>query len=338
MSEMQQLLKSNWERRENHFELKKPTAQELILSYTKDKIQHLTLLSDGCANSNYKIEFAQQKSILLRIYLRDKNALNIEVEIHHLLTNPTNKIPAPKILHYDNSCSTIDHPFAITEFIDGDLMRNIILSGNENDIADCAFSAGVQLNNLRKIEFDDAGFFEGGHKIRPFAPGEEYLPYVQSCLQKDTVQEILGIKLTDQLNRFVETNQSYLPNTKNANLAHADFDPSNMLVKKINGHYQISAILDWEFAFSGTYLFDIGLFLRYSHRLPMIYEEKFIGGITSEGDLLPKDWKKSAKLLDIISLLSVLSTNTGSERPKLNQDILSLLQYTVHQWIFFQYR
>lgn len=244
MTEIQKLLKSNWERRENHFELKKSTAQELILPYTKEKIQHLILLSDGCANSNYKIEFSHQKSILVRIYLREKNALEIEIGIHNLLAGQSDKIPAPKILHYDNSCSTIEHPFAITEFIDGDLMRNIILSGNENDIADCAFSAGIQLNNLRKIEFDGAGFFEGGQKIRPFDPGEEYLPYVQSCLQKDTVQEILGIKLINQLNRFVEANQRYLPNTKNANLSHADFDPSNMLVKKMNGHYQISAILD----------------------------------------------------------------------------------------------
>ncbi len=76
------------------------------------------------------------------------------------------------------------------------------------------------------------------------------------------------------LQQCPQDNAHYFPDKHEANLTHADFDPSNMLVKKINGHYQISAIFDWEFAFSGTYLFDVGLFFRYSYRLPEIYERR----------------------------------------------------------------
>lgn len=64
----------------------------------------------------------------------------------------------------------------------------------------------------------------------------------------------------------------------------------------------------------------------------MLYEEKFIQGITSEGDPLPKDWKKSAKLLDILSLLSILKSETSIDRPNLIQDINTLLKYTITNW------
>jgi len=307
-------------------------AQKLIDPYCHDVIKNLILLSEGCANTNIKVEFEQRQPIVVRIYLREKESLTREIALHHLLNK---RIPMPEIYYSDDSCSLIDHPYAIMGFADGELMRNIILSGNKNDIADCAFSAGIYLNHLRQIKLKQGGFFQDNLEIRPFGSEEEYLPFAQSCLKKDNVQESLGTKLVDQLNRLIEANQSYLPNKNNANLTHADFDPANMLVKKVNDHYQISAILDWEFAFSGSYLLDIGMFLRYSHKLPEFYEERFIEGIVSKGEALPVNWKKSAKLMDIICLLSLLYWNPKSERPKLNQDAVSLLKHTVDHWDHF---
>lgn len=92
------------------------------------------------------------------------------------------------------------------------------------------------------------------------------------------------------------------------------------------------AILDWEFAFSGSYLLDMGTFLRYSHRLPAIYEANFINGITFEGNSLPENWKKSVKLMDIISLLSTLYWNPKKDSPNLSSDVALLIQNTLDNW------
>jgi hypothetical protein len=62
-------------------------------------------------------------------------------------------------------------------------------------------------------------------------------------------------------------------------LGENSHDAANMLVKQINGEWKISAILDWEFAFAGTYLLDMGMMLPYSRKLPACYENKFIAGI-----------------------------------------------------------
>jgi len=332
MTSHEPILKLQWERHRAHLDIDMNLATNLISPYCQDKIKNITLLSEGCANTNVKVEFKQRPPLIIRVYLREKESLSREIALHHLLNK---KVPIAKIFYHDGSCSLVEHPYAIMEFVDGKLMRNIILSGNTNDIADCAFSAGVNLNHLRQVKFNQGGFFQNELEIRPFSPEEDYLPFAQSCLHKNSVQESLGTKLVDQLNRLIEASQNYLPDKNDTNLTHADFDSANMLVKKVNGHYQVSALLDWEFAFSGSYLLDIGMFLRYSHKLPRRYEEYFLEGIKSESVSLPQDWKKSAKLMDIISLLSLLHWNPKNERPKLNQDVASLLQHTVNQWNYF---
>ena len=146
------------------------------------------------------------------------------------------------------------------------------------------------------------------------------------------MKSAIGKELTNQLFSFTQEHICYFPEQNTENLTHADFDPSNMLVKKISNRYEVSAILDWEFAFSGTYLFDVGLFIRYSHRLPEDYERKFIEGVIGENKPLAANWKKSSKLLDILSLLSILDSNSSIDRPNLTQDIIALLKHTITHW------
>nr|WP_165475096.1 phosphotransferase [Legionella yabuuchiae] len=146
------------------------------------------------------------------------------------------------------------------------------------------------------------------------------------------MRESLGDQRTTHLRAFLDENQHFLPSKSEANLTHADYDPANMLVKKIDARYQVVAILDWEFAFSGTYLMDIGMFLRYSHKLPEVYETNFVKGIISEGNPLPDSWKKSAKLMDTICLLSLLYWNPKNERPNLSTDVTLLIQNTLDNW------
>ncbi len=106
-------------------------------------------------------------------------------------------------------------------------------------------------------------------------------------------------------------------------------------MKQVNNKWKIAAILDWEFAFAGTYLLDIGMMLRYSHKLPACYENNFIAGIQADGFHLPPHWKKQAKLMDLLCLLQLIHYNPVSERPNLNRDVVSLIADTVNNWESF---
>ena len=70
------ILKLHWERFKAHVDLDVKTAQHLISPFTKDSIAKLQLLSEGCANTNYKVSFNHDRQpIVIRIYMREKSAL-----------------------------------------------------------------------------------------------------------------------------------------------------------------------------------------------------------------------------------------------------------------------
>ena len=94
-----------------------------------------------------------------------------------------------------------------------------------------------------------------------------------------------------------------------------------MLVIKNNGRYQITVLLDWEFCFAGSYLMDVGQFLRYGHKIPN-YSSYFIKGFELSNLHLPENWELKAKILDILCLLNLLYHNPVDTRPNLNKDVI----------------
>lgn len=118
------------------------------------------------------------------------------------------------------------------------------------------------------------------------------MAYTQILLQHESVKLCLGQNLTRDVTKLI-TQNFYLLHTENhSNLTHGDYDPANMLVTQINNQWKISAILDWEFTFAGSYLLDIGMMLRYSHKIPAYFENSFLIGIKSSDTSLPDNWKK----------------------------------------------
>ncbi|MFZ4116398.1 MAG: phosphotransferase family protein [Chthoniobacterales bacterium] len=321
------ILKSQWERLNNHVVLKDESIKRLMAPYSTEAFDTVTLLSDGCANTNYKVSFKKDKApVVLRLYTREKFSLLREVALHRLLEEK--EIPVPKIYYEDASCTSIDYPYAIMEWIEGVLMRDAIVSSEENEIYDCAFDAGTYLSRLRAITFPKSGFFQEGLTIRPFYESEKYKPFVFDLLQDPIVQEILGVELYKSISMWVDRYSALFPSEQGANLTHGDFDPSNMMVKKTEGKWKVVAILDWEFSFAGSYFWDMGLFLRYAHKLPSCYEEGFIKGVETTGEMLPSTWKLKAKLLDLLSLLQLLQHDAGESRPNLTSDVISLIAHT----------
>lgn len=259
-------LKLHWERFTAHIDIDCQNAQKLLAPFTLDAIAEVLLLSEGCANTNYKISFCTSRPpVVVRIYVREKSPLEREICLHKLVLGI---IPVPKFLYSDEQCNIFAYPYAIVEWIDGTLMREVILKGNERAIAECAFEAGVYLSKLRNIRFAAGGFFQKDLSIRPFALQEQYASYVHTMLDDEIVKTSLGTKLHQAVQQLVADNLDLMPEVSDTNLTHGDYDPANMLVRKSNGHWHIAAILDREFSFAGTYLLDIGLMLRYSHKLP----------------------------------------------------------------------
>lgn len=340
---LEPILKIHWERFRAPLTLDIPTASLLVKPYSAAPISDLVLLSDGCANTNYKVIFKNSDHpVVIRFYVRDKFSISYETTIHRWVRD---SIPVPKHLYADDTCKLYSHPFVIMECVEGKLMRDVVISREENAISECAFEAGKYLSILRKMTFSKGGFFQLSDTtpsvniplledklIRAFNKDEEYQPFIKTLLAEKNVKDSLGNELHHAVNKLVDNYASLLPEINDANLTHGDYDPANILVKQVKDRWEIAAILDWEFAFAGTYLLDMGTMLRYAHKLPPCYENRFIAGIKAFSTPLPKEWKIQAKLMDLICLLQLAYYNPLSERPNTNRDVVELIAYTVSSW------
>ena len=155
-----------------------------------------------------------------------------------------------------------------------------------------------------------------------------------NALKNDIVKNQLGEDAIDEINHYLDKYNKLLPDDKDNRLVHADFDPSNILVDKMSGQddaWKITGILDWEFAFSGSILSDIANMLRYSHKMPAEYEESFLKGLIKTNIILPKNWRVTINLLNILSLLDCLNRGKSKKTPNRCRDICELVRHILKE-------
>lgn len=321
------ILKLNWERGGSFVKLSQKEVESALADYTSHKLSSFELLSKGCMNTNYKIALSNNTTVVLRVYTRDPGCLSREYNIHEIIQE---KIPVPRFLHRNNDSKILSHPFAIIEYAEGILFRDLILENPQKAIESCSYQAGMILTQMASFQFKEAGFFEDDLKIKPFDKSEEIFTYITAALSNPHIIDYFGQELTKKLLTSIEKYHPVINElSQHKNLTHADYDPTNILVKKENNEWQISAILDWEFALSSTYYMDIGLMLRFAHHLLSPFQSSFIQGI-NEGNpsLLAPDWEIRAKLVDLLNLLSLCLSSSLHSRPRMFKDIKEILIYT----------
>ena len=149
------LLKDQWERHREHISIDHETAAKLVFPYSNEVIASCKPLSNGCANSNYQITFTNGNSVVLRVYQRGHSSLSQELGIQQLVKE---LLPVDKILYTDDSCSAYPHPYAIMEFIEGILLRDLVFTHDETAISETVYEAGQYLALLRALKLPYGGF------------------------------------------------------------------------------------------------------------------------------------------------------------------------------------
>lgn len=317
--------KHNWEKTDQHVFLPLGVITEMVLSaFPKDHLSSYEIISGGCANLNIKISLTNaSEQFILRVYLRDQDAAFREQKIALLLYK---SIPIPKTYFVGVLGK---YRFAITEFLPGITLRDLLLGNQEHDVADIIHEVGQVLAKIQAHQFSKAGFFDKDLNISEPITQRGYFNYAKKCLENPVVLEILGDRVVLKINLLLEKYQFYFPNESQCHLVHADFDPANILVDKQNGKWVVTGILDWEFAFSGATLCDVANMLRYSHQISPIYEEAFLQGLKLGGVNLPENWDISVHMLNILSLLDCLVRADPTSKPNQCADIYALIDYII---------
>lgn len=325
-------MSQHWERRHDFVYLEQNTLNALVQpAFPGKQVASAQLLITGYCNTNYKISIEGiNESFVLRLYVQDRNACQKDLDIFQLVHE---RVPIPEIVYADPRSAHYPLPYSIMRWIDGVLLSELLTSGNSVSIPNVAYDVGATLATIGTYTFPQSGFFGPGLTIAQPFHGDvaACLGAIEHLLFKGRAGQRLGPALTDRLWAFVTTNKAYLaPIEGIASLVHSDFKGINLLIRQEQADWRVAAVLDWEFAFASSPLYDIGNMLRYDQHYPLAFEQQFIRGFQENGGTLPPHWKKIAKLLDLVSLCDFL--DAPDRGGTLIEDMTQLVVATLERW------
>lgn len=308
-------MQDGWSRSSAHLTLDAAALEELLRPALGDAraITAFERLSGGLANTNYRAELAGgAEPVVVRVYTRDAATCTVEAEIARLVAG---SVPVPQLLY---AACDAEPPYAVTAWVEGVKLEEILSGGDAKDAHGAGFAAGAALAKVHTHTFDQAGFFGPGPHLtitEPLGPVRAACEgYVAARLGEARVRERLGEPLAERLAALVGERAPLLDRLPDRTaLLHGDYKPQNLLLRRdAVGRWEMAAVLDWEFAFAGPPLFDLGQMLRYRAALPPEYTAGVAEGYTAAGGTLPAKWPALTRLLDLMNLLGFL------ERPEAN--------------------
>ena len=291
-----------------------PDALEALLRAALPGRKHLAAvpLTGGFLNTIYRIVAPDlDESFILRLYSREAMIAETEVALARFLQD---RVPVPEVIYADTTGEIIGHPAVVSRYVDGVLLDRILLEADASDIDDMGEAVGAVLADIAAVRFPCPGFFGPDLQPTPF-PGT--LPnvlraFVRERLFQGPAGTVLGEEVRDRLWEMVEREAPLLDAVDGArSLVHSDFNGKNIIMAHESSRWRVAAVLDWEFAFSSTPLFDIGNMLRFSEELPPAYQSAFIRSFEENGGALPENWRKLARLLDVSALCDFLTRDPG---------------------------
>ena len=100
--------------------------------------------------------------------------------------------------------------------------------------------------------------------------GRGILDYIEQCCDHPTVRERLHPRI-DAVRHHIELHERrFTALDEQIALVHSDYNTKNLLAARDErGEWHIT-VLDWEFAFAGSPMMDLGNFLRFEHELQAV--------------------------------------------------------------------
>jgi len=288
--------------------LAKDVKHLVAATFPNRKVARTERLPGGLINTNLKIYFESDfDPVVLRLYRDGAAACEKEIAVHNLIHR---HVPVPEILYADTTGSPA---FAFVEYVEGLTFQQLKRTNNLKAIQQASTSIGKTLAAIGRFGFPAPGRLLASEASlvvgTKFIEGPDPIPRIlDRFLASNTFQQRAGAKLVDQLHDFVWSYAPIQPSLQtDCSLVHNDFGNRNILVSEVNGVWTVAAVLDWEMAFSGSPLLDVGNFLRYELDVTPLREPYFSRAFVEHGGHLPDNWKLVVKLIDLTGLVECLT-------------------------------
>ncbi len=321
---------TRWGRREPLVALTPEEARALLEVALPDRaIIAMAPLATGLVNTNYRIELDGASSpVVLRIYTRDPAACAREARLLQLVAGA---VPTPTVLYADPDAARFRLPWMLVSWVEGVPLPEALVSLAPDETPALAAALGEAAAAIGAFTFDMPGFFAPDLTIaEPLgAPAHMTSGLLRHLLFEGRAGERLGAGLTERLWRVVETHSAELDALAGrVSLVHADFRDSNLLVAREGGAWRVTGVLDWEFAFAGPSLFDLGQLLRREATLlPPGFAAEVVAAYRARGGFAPPGWRRMTLLMDLMNLCGFADSPTP--RAAMQADVRSLIEATV---------
>jgi hypothetical protein len=265
-------------------------------------------LADGLRNSNFRLHLDSAPTcVVLRIYEHDPSLCRKEVDLLNLIRH---SVPTPEVIHAEPSGLDGIPPFVFLRYVEGISFRDLKRTGNVGSIFEAAYIVGQTLALIGRTTFTKSGWLGAGPNVgAPLLEGENSGPrFVDLCLAAPHLRRRVGASLRDQTQALVWSYAHQFTGLDDERcLVHGDFGKRNLLVQQVGGKWSVAAVLDWEFAVSGSPLIDVGHFLRYECASRPVVEPYFSEGYLHAGGRMPDGWRRLARVVDLIALCESLT-------------------------------
>jgi aminoglycoside phosphotransferase (APT) family kinase protein len=325
-------VEEGWER-PPRVELSEAELQHLIRpAFPGDRIIEHRVVSTGLANTNVHFWLdSYEQSFVLRLHTREPKAAVKERDLMRFLaSHPHPPIPVAPLIYSDVAPERGGHPYSIWQFVPGTLLQNLFSTLPSAELVQIARVCGQVAAGLSAHSFSSCGELGSNLKVvEEYGAPSRFIPaLVHSALSDGLAGQRLGKPLSDALWHAVERRRSWLQELDGRySLVHADYKRSNLLLARAGESWAVTAVLDWEFAFAGPPLVDVGLFLRAGDALPSGFREAFAAGYREAGGVLPAEWLRLSRLVDLLSQITFL--NDSRDRPRIVAETTRVVQETV---------
>jgi aminoglycoside phosphotransferase (APT) family kinase protein len=282
-------------------------------------------LAGGLCNSNLKVTFdSPHEPVVLRLYKRDPAAYGKEIGLLRLVRQT---VPVPEVIDARAEAPgdiVGAGPYALIEYVNGITFQQLKETKDLQAIQQASSAIGKTLAAIGRYQFARPGVISASARVtgkadhelevtESYIEGRDPIPRIlDSYLASANLQRRTGAGLARRIHDFVWSWASRLPQLDDGPdlvqcLVHSDLDQGNILVRQVEGKWVVAAVLDWEFAFSGSPLTDVGHFLRFERSAKPLREPYFSRAFVEHGGRLPECWRQLIRVIDMTGLCETLT-------------------------------
>jgi len=294
-------------------------------------IARVERVEGGLVNTLYRIMPADGGvSLCLRIFAAGEIAWATEQKI---LARVSVSLPVPQVLLAGRGESDFPYPYLVYRWIEGVTLNKCRRHEPPAALLSLAGPLGRILADVASFSFTDAHRGESNAVQAKPPTIEALLKANEEMLLQGLARKRLGDHLADAMWRRLDAGAVRLSALDHAErLVHGDLGGRNILVAPAeDGGWRICGLIDWEAAFSGSALWDVGSLFRYSKRYSETFRQRFERSYRDAGGALPEDWFRTARLLDSTRLVEIF--NEERELPVVFAECRELLEAVVAEGV-----